>query len=59
MKVLHNPDKTTKIILYVIFAVALITGLNAFIGGVAAIPGYQGPVDATVDLFPTSQVCFS
>jgi len=49
MKYFNSPEKLTKIILYVMFAVALITGLNAFIGGVAAIPGYQGSVDATVD----------
>jgi len=49
MKIFHNADRYTKIILYLLFAVALVTGLNAVVGGVAAIPGYQGPVDATVD----------
>jgi len=49
MKYLDTPDKPTKVILYLISVVALLTGLNALIGGVAAIPGYQGVFDATVD----------
>ena len=42
-------DKATKLVLYSLFGVACITGLNVFLNGVASVPGYQGQVDASVD----------
>lgn len=42
-------ESALKITLYLISLVALITGINAVIGGAASVPGSLGPVEATVD----------
>lgn len=42
-------ESTLKYLLYVIAVVALVSGVNVFIGGGAAVPGSLGHVEATVD----------
>jgi len=42
-------ESILKIILIMIFIVALVTGLNLFIRGVGGIPGFQGQINASID----------
>ena len=42
-------ESTLKYLLYIIFLVSLVTGVNVLFGGAGAIPGSLGSVDATVD----------
>jgi len=42
-------ESALKIILIMIFIVALATGLNLFIRGIGGIPDFQGPINASID----------
>ena len=49
MKDVEIMDKALKVFLYLIFIVALVTGINVFINGVTGVPEFQGEVNASVD----------
>ncbi len=49
MKAVSKIDQALKIVLYLIFSVALVSGINLFVNGVAGVPGFQGAVDPAID----------
>ncbi len=42
-------ESTLKYLLYAIFAVAVVSGLNVLIGGTSAVPGVATPAEAAID----------
>ncbi len=42
-------ESVLRYLLFIISAVAVVTGVNVFLGGAAAVPGSLGSVEATVD----------
>jgi len=45
MKDVEIMDKALKVFLYLIFTVALVTGVNVFINGITGVPEFLGEVN--------------
>ena len=42
-------ESTLKYLLYAIFAVAVVSGINVLLGGTSAVPGVTTPAEAAID----------